>query len=114
MLYQLQTVFDGLTGFVEFDHQGLRSNISVDVMDLKSFGFVKAGVWQSDSKPRLNMSASDQIPISSDSESGPISNKTFRVIIAIVSMSQIHFNNPFNVAFLFLEERAICDVQARV
>lgn len=91
MRQRIQAVFDGLTGTVELDPQGLRSNIAVDLMELKSFGLKKAGVWRAESQPRISFPVLDQISSSDNFEAGPISNRTFRVIIAIVSEAISNF-----------------------
>lgn len=82
-------VFDGLTGTVEFDPQGLRSNISVEILSVQSFDtHKKEGVWTSEGDPRINL-VPPEISGNRSAEFGPISNKTFRVIIALVNEKTI-------------------------
>lgn len=79
-----QSLHNGLTGDIEFDNHGLRSNISVDIMDLRWDGLNKIGNWKSEGNYRVNFTKVEAPPNESDKDYGPISNKTFRVIIALV------------------------------
>ncbi|XP_076357607.1 glutamate receptor ionotropic, kainate 1-like [Tachypleus tridentatus] len=40
-----ETKFKGLTGFVEFDRNGMRTNFSLDIVELKEEGLRKVGTW---------------------------------------------------------------------
>ncbi|XP_022247281.1 glutamate receptor ionotropic, kainate 1-like [Limulus polyphemus] len=40
-----ETKFKGLTGFVEFDQNGTRTNFSLDILELKEEGLRKVGTW---------------------------------------------------------------------
>lgn len=85
-----QNFHNGLTGVIEFDTQGLRSNISVDIMDLRWDGLNKIGNWRSEGNYRVNFTKVEAVEIEGDKDLVPISNKTFKVIIAIVSHRKIH------------------------
>lgn len=81
----IQSLHSGLTGDIEFDNHGLRSNISVDIMDLRWDGLRKIGNWKSEGNYRVNFTKVEAPTTDSDKDYGPITNKTFRVIIAIVN-----------------------------
>lgn len=44
-LHSLQVKFQGLTNQVEFDNEGVRRNIAVDVAELKPGGLEPVGKW---------------------------------------------------------------------
>jgi hypothetical protein len=71
----------GLTGVVQFDNEGFRTNIVLDIMELSYNGLQRVGTWNSSGK--LNITRMF-IPASAhDSES--LHNRTFRVLTALVS-----------------------------
>ena len=37
--------FNGLSGFVQFDSQGIRTNFNLDIMELQSTGLEPIGTW---------------------------------------------------------------------
>ena len=37
---------DGLTGKVKFDQEGLRTDFTLEIIDLKKAGLTKVGFWQ--------------------------------------------------------------------
>lgn len=37
----------GLTGVIKFDHQGFRSDFTLDIIELTREGLQKAGIWNS-------------------------------------------------------------------
>lgn len=43
----VQVEMQGLTGIIKFDHQGFRTDFSLDVIELSSAGLKKVGVWSS-------------------------------------------------------------------
>lgn len=81
-----QSLHNGLTGGIEFDNHGLRSNITVDIMDLRWDGLNRIGNWKSEGNYRVNLTKVEAPLNDNDKDYGPISNKTFRVIIAIVNI----------------------------
>lgn len=80
----------GLSGPVLFDREGFRSDISVDVIELKEGGITKVGTWN------LNQTYQDARVYAEELTDGDISlrNTTFKVIICIVS-TIITFNIYF-------------------
>lgn len=81
-----QSLHNGLTGDIEFDTHGLRSNFTVDIMDLRWDGLSKIGNWKSEGNYRVNFTKVEPTLSNYDKDYGPISNKTFRVIIALVNI----------------------------
>lgn len=55
-------------------------------MDLRWDGLSKIGNWKSEGNYRLNFTKVEAATSDSDKDYGPITNKTFRVIIAIVNI----------------------------
>lgn len=79
-----QSNYTGLTGAVEFDTKGLRSNLEIEIVYLNEKGLPKAGSFK---PPNLNF-----LPVKEErvnDENLPISEQTFIVKIAI--------NHPYNM-----------------
>lgn len=78
-LYSLQVKFQGLTNQVEFDNEGVRRNISVDVAELKPGGLETVGKWlwerTMESKSRFEVTRKSSVLSV---------NKTLVVIMALV------------------------------
>jgi len=77
---QGQSMLQGMTGLVQFDNEGLRTNVMLDIMKLSYNGLQHIDTWNSVDGlniTRLMTSSSEQ-----DSES--LQNKTFKVQIAEV------------------------------
>lgn len=72
----------GLTGMVQFDNEGFRTNIMLDIMELSYNGLQRVGTWNSSGKLNITRML---LPTSvHDSES--LHNRTFRVLTALVSL----------------------------
>lgn len=78
----LQCNYTGLTGPIEFDTFGIRSNIEVDVMVLKPSGLQKTGTYKPSNKPKLNIIPIEEVVI--DESDLTIDKMTFTVITALV------------------------------
>lgn len=78
----MQSTVHGLTGKIQFDHEGARSDISVDVLELAYHGLEVVGHWNS-----LGFNVTREFPKVNNDENGNIKNKTFRVLIALVRMN---------------------------
>lgn len=78
-LYSLQVKFQGLTNQVEFDNEGVRRNIAVDVAELKPGGLETVGKWlwerTMESKSRFEVTRKSSVLSA---------NKTLVVIMALV------------------------------
>lgn len=75
--------FVGLTGPVEFDTDGIRRNIAVDIIELRSSGFEKVGDWQ------WSRTFTDQQRLKIDRPPTIVSRKKkLRVITSLVSRSR--------------------------
>ncbi|XP_029165094.1 glutamate receptor ionotropic, kainate 2-like isoform X2 [Nylanderia fulva] len=73
----------GLSGFVKFDRDGLRSNIQLDVVRLTESGLVKIGVWNSTAGNKI-----DWIPETGTKKKNfdtdlSLQNKTFIILISL-------------------------------
>lgn len=88
----LQVKFQGLTNQVEFDNEGIRRNIAVDVAELKPGGLETIGKWMwersMDSKSRFEVTRKSN---------EMAANKTLVVIMALVGCYDSYF--LFNVHF---------------
>lgn len=78
-----QAYTSGLTGPVEFDTNGVRSNVGIDVMYLDAKGLNKLGTFKPSTLPRLTFEP--RIDDHVDNDDLPIEEKFFRVAIAMVS-----------------------------
>lgn len=72
----------GLTGLVQFDNEGLRTNIALDITELTDDGLQRIGTWNSSENEGLRITRLLPPPSGPDSES--IQNKTFIVLTALV------------------------------
>ena len=72
----------GLTGMVQFDNEGLRTNIALDIMELSYNGLQRIGTWNSTENDGLKITRLLPLPSGQDSES--LQNKTFIVLTALV------------------------------
>ncbi|KAF2905279.1 hypothetical protein ILUMI_00899 [Ignelater luminosus] len=70
---------EGLTGLIQFDHFGVRSDFNLDLVELREGGTIKVGTWSS--KEGLNISRIAPEPEELDEDS--LRNRTFIVIIAL-------------------------------
>lgn len=80
---------NGITGKIDFDNAGLRSNISVDILELTEFGLEKIGTWMygiDDSVERLKINrqptTSSRMPI----DDNTLRNKSLIIITALVTI----------------------------
>ncbi|CAD7092220.1 unnamed protein product [Hermetia illucens] len=78
--FMKSTTFQGITGEIKFDHQGLRTDFVMDIIELTAAGIVKTGQWSSDVGLHI-----ERQPQKFVLENGgrKFANKTFRVITAI-------------------------------
>lgn len=79
----MQKKYSGLTGQIEFDNSLLRSEVEIDVLILTEDGLNKTGKFKPSDPERLvflNRTDDD-----SNSDDLPISQKTFKVVISVVS-----------------------------
>jgi hypothetical protein len=72
----------GLTGLVQFDHEGLRTNIALDIVELSYNGLQRIGTWNSTENDGLRITRLLPPPSRQDNES--LQNKTFIVLTALV------------------------------
>jgi len=79
---QGQSVLHGLTGLVQFDNEGSRTNIALDIMELSYNGLQRIGTWNSTENDGLRITRLVPPPSGQDSDS--LQNKTFIVLTALV------------------------------
>lgn len=75
------TKYEGLTGLIEFDNEGLRTNFNLDVMELSESGIAKIGTWNYSQGISIRRNTTEDI------NDDPLSlrNKTFIVSVCLVS-----------------------------
>lgn len=71
-----------MTGQVEFDNSGSRSNVEIDVLTLTVYGLNRTGSFKPTNTDRLTIEV--QNDENSNSDDLPINQKTFTVIISVV------------------------------
>lgn len=70
---------NGLTGFIQFDNLGVRSDFDLDLIELKEGGITNIGNWNS----RDGLNISRIIPEIEETDKDSLQNKSFIVIIAL-------------------------------
>lgn len=76
-----QSMLHGLTGMVQFDNEGLRTNIALDIMELSYNGLQLVGTWNSTESDGLRITR--LVSPASRQESESLQNKTFIVLTAL-------------------------------
>lgn len=80
----------GLTGVIKFDHQGFRSDFTLDIIELTREGLQKAGIWNSSEGVNYTRSYGENqkqiVEI--------LQNKTLIVTTILVSISTTDINLP--------------------
>jgi hypothetical protein len=77
----LQSELVGLSGLIKFDHQGFRTDIELDLIEVTEVGLVKKGSWNSS----LGITVIPPPPIETFIPEGEdLRNITFIVLIALV------------------------------
>lgn len=87
MVY-LQIKYNGLTGNIEFDNFGLRTNITVDILELGESELKLIGTWTygiANPDYRLRMFREVVEPMKNDIIDTSLKNKTLNVITALVN-----------------------------
>lgn len=81
-----QIKYDGISGKIEFDNAGVRSNITADILELGENGLEKIGTWMNGCIPakRLKIQRQPAIPIQIEPNDNSLRNKTLRIITALV------------------------------
>lgn len=83
-VYTVQSNYSGLTGQVEFDSTGIRSDIEIDVMSLDAGGLKKIGSFKPTRETYPYMPVTDQKEEVVDTSNLPIDQMTFTVITSLV------------------------------
>jgi hypothetical protein len=76
-----QSMLPGLTGLVQLDDKGLRTNIALDIMELSYNGLQRIGTWNSTKKDGLRITRQGLSSSRNDSET--LQNKTLIVLTAL-------------------------------
>lgn len=92
--------FDGLSGRVEFDNSGLRSNITVDILELTEVGLERVGKWtygMENPANRLKITRQPILPSKIVVDDDSLKNKTLKILTSLVSIgvSQQYFLYKF-------------------
>ena len=74
--------FNGLSGFVQFDSQGIRTNFNLDIMELQSTGLEPIGTWNQ--LTSLNLTRVNSM-VEFYNPANIMSNKTFVVTTVAAS-----------------------------
>lgn len=93
LCFAFQTKYDGLSGKIEFDNVGLRSNISVEILELGSNGLEIVGLWKYgflNPLQRLSMKRAEGVPVLEDDIENSIKNKTLIVVTALSEPYTMH------------------------
>lgn len=78
----MQSQIRGLTGDIEFDVKGKRTNFQLDIVELSGSGLNKVGTWNSTAG--LSMARQTVIP-PNEIDTSSLKNTTFVVLTALVS-----------------------------
>lgn len=79
--------YDGLSGKIEFDNTGVRSNITVDILELTEYGLEMVGTWMfghENPVNRLKISRQIIAPLKIQTDDNSLKNKTLTIITALV------------------------------
>lgn len=77
----LQSLHRGLTGYIQFDQQARRSDFALDIYELTENGIVDVAKWNGSHGLFINRTSQELL----ESEDVGLANKTFIVMICIVS-----------------------------
>lgn len=104
-----QVKFQGLTNQVEFDNEGIRRNIAVDVAELQPGGLEVVGKWLYErallSKSRFEVTRKKHVEPA---------NKTLVVVMALVCSSLMPTSKKIWNWFEIIPERSIYDAERHV
>lgn len=81
--------YDGITGKIEFDNAAVRSNITVDILEIGEFGLEKIGTWSygiGNSDDRLKINRQSTKPSESLIDDITLRNKSLIIITALVTL----------------------------
>ena len=87
--FRFKVKSNGITGKIDFDNVGLRSNISVDVLEITEFGLEKIGTWMSgidDSVERLKINRQPTMSSRMPVDDNTLRNKSLIIITALVTI----------------------------
>lgn len=85
--FYLKVKYDGITGKIEFDNAGVRSNITVDILEVNEFGLEKVGTWMygiENSADRLKINRQPTPPSRMPIDDNTLRNKSLTIITALV------------------------------
>jgi hypothetical protein len=87
-------VLHGLTGVVQFDNEGLRTNIALDIMELSNRGLERIGTWNSAENNGLRINRMVTPLTGHDSDN--LQNKTLIVLTALVMRWELGSSQQHN------------------
>lgn len=85
----------GLTGVIKFDHQGFRSDFTLDIIELTREGLKKIGTWNSTGGVNFTRTYGEAYTQIVEI----IQNKTFVVTTILVIINRFCHLNPFHYIF---------------
>ena len=90
MNYMKMVEFVGMSGPINFDTSGLRTEFEMDLMELQHSGLAKVGTWNS--LDRLDLSRVEK-KVAESGIPDPFANKTF--VITAILVRIINISNTF-------------------
>ena len=90
----------GLTGLVKFDQYGLRTDFTLDIVELHKSGLEKVGTWHD----RFGIEFDRLTSLKSSEPKKTIENKT--IVVTTIKVSRFHLHNSYHV-FISLR-RMLC------
>lgn len=91
--FRLQVKYNGLTGWIEFDNLSMRSNITVEILELGELELKTVGTWKygfGNWTNRFNMKRPESIADDDDNKS-PLEGKVLKVLTALVNTNRVKF-----------------------
>lgn len=95
----------GLTGLIKFDHEGFRTDIQLDIVEVTAEGLVKKGSWNT--SEGINFT---QTLIESEEEVASVSdmrNVTFVVMISLVRRLATILLNVVKIIQILIDDRIL-------
>lgn len=91
----MQVKYDGLTGWIEFDNLSLRSNITVELLELGEIDLQPAAIWKHGFGNWTNRLTIQRVSLESDSDQPDTSlkGKSLSILTALVNTILDHTFN---------------------
>lgn len=89
--------YDGLTGWIEFDNLSLRSNITVELLELDELELKTIGRWQygfGNWTDRLKIQRK-KVELVEDHSDTSLQGKSLKILTALVQWQPLNGSHPF-------------------